>query len=51
MGYDALNDTYVNMYSAGIIDPKKVTRSAIENACSVAGTLLTTECIIVDEEK
>ena len=51
MGYDALNDTYVNMFDAGIIDPKKVTRSAIENACSVAGTLLTTECIIVDKEK
>lgn len=47
-GYDALNNTYVNMIDAGIIDPTKVTRSALFNAGSVAGTLLTTECLVAD---
>ena len=47
-GYDAQNDTFVNMFDAGIIDPTKVTKEAIINAGSVAGTLLTTECIIAD---
>ncbi len=47
-GYDALNDRYVNMMEAGIIDPTKVTRSALCNAGSVAGTLLTTECLVAD---
>ncbi len=47
-GYDAANDTYVDMQKAGIIDPKKVTRCALQNASSVAGLLLTTECMITD---
>ena len=48
VGYDAKNEEYVDMLKAGIIDPKKVTRIALENAASVAGMLLTTECAIVD---
>jgi len=47
-GYDAKNDEYVDMMKAGIIDPKKVTRIALENAASVAGMILTTECALVD---
>ena len=47
-GYDAKNDEYVDMMKAGIIDPKKVTRVALENAASVAGMILTTECALVD---
>jgi chaperonin GroEL len=47
-GYDAKNDTYVDMLKAGIIDPKKVTRVALENAASVAGMILTTECALID---
>ena len=47
-GYNARTDEYVNMYQAGIIDPTKVARVALENAASVAGMLLTTECGIVD---
>lgn len=47
-GYDALTDTYGDMVERGIIDPTKVTRSALQNAASVAGTLLTTESIVVD---
>ncbi len=47
-GYDAKTDTYVDMMTAGIIDPKKVTRVALENAASVAGMILTTECSLVD---
>ena len=47
-GYDAKSDTYVDMIKAGIIDPKKVTRIALENAASVAGMILTTECALVD---
>jgi chaperonin GroEL len=52
-GYDAAKDEYVDMISAGIIDPKKVERCALQNAASVAGMLLTTECMICDlpEEK
>lgn len=46
-GYDAKNDTYVDMIKAGIIDPKKVTRVALENAASVAGVILTTEVVLV----
>ena len=48
VGYDAKNDEYVDMLKAGIIDPKKVTRIALENAASVAGMILTTECAVVD---
>ena len=47
-GFDALNETYVNMIEAGIIDPAKVTRSALQNATSVASTLLTTESVVAD---
>ena len=47
-GYDAKSDEYVNMLDAGIIDPKKVTRVALENAASVAGMILTTECALID---
>jgi chaperonin GroEL len=47
-GYDAKEDTYVDMLKAGIIDPKKVTRVALENAASVAGMILTTECALID---
>ena len=47
-GYNAKTEKYVDMYRAGIIDPKKVTRVALENAASVAGMILTTECALVD---
>ncbi len=47
-GYDAKSETYVDLFESGIIDPKKVTRVALENAASVAGMILTTECALVD---
>ena len=47
-GYNAKTDEYVNMLEAGIIDPTKVTRVALENAASVSGMLLTTECVITE---
>jgi chaperonin GroEL len=47
-GYDAKSETYTNMLEAGIIDPKKVTRVALENAASVSGMILTTECALTD---
>ena len=47
-GYNARTGEYVNMYEAGVIDPTKVSRVALENAASVAGMFLTTECGIVD---
>ncbi len=47
-GYNAKTEEYVNMLEAGIIDPKKVTRVALENAASVSGMILTTECALVD---
>ena len=47
-GYDAKSDSYVDMLKAGIIDPKKVTRVALENAASVSGMILTTECALID---
>ena len=47
-GYDALNNKYVDMNEAGIIDPTKVTRSALQNAASVAATVLTTESLVAD---
>ncbi|MBQ6102614.1 MAG: chaperonin GroEL [Kiritimatiellae bacterium] len=47
-GYDARNDEYVDLLAAGIVDPAKVTRLALQNAASVAGLLLTTECMITD---
>ena len=48
VGFDALLETYVNMVESGIIDPAKVTRSALQNATSVASTLLTTESVVAD---
>lgn len=48
MGYDANSNAIVNMYESGIIDPAKVTRSALQNALSIASIILTTECIIGD---
>ena len=48
-GFNAKDGTYVDMFEAGIIDPKKVTRTAIQNASSVVGMILTTECMIVDK--
>jgi chaperonin GroEL len=48
-GYNARTDVFENMYAAGVIDPTKVTRVALENAGSVAGMLLTTACVLVDE--
>ena len=48
IGYNVLTDEYVNMYEAGIIDPAKVTRSAVENAASIAAMILTTEALITD---
>ncbi len=48
-GYDALTDKFVNMIEKGIIDPTKVTRSAIQNAASASSTLLTTECVVASE--
>nr|QCI05399.1 60-kDa chaperonin [Crouania attenuata] len=50
VGYNASNDSIVNMYSDGIIDPSKVTRSALQNAASIASMILTTECIIADKQ-
>ena len=47
-GFDVLSETYVNMIGSGIIDPAKVTRSALQNATSVASTLLTTESVVAD---
>jgi chaperonin GroEL len=48
-GFDAANNTFVNMFEAGIVDPAKVTRSGLQNAASIAGMVLTTECIVVDK--
>jgi chaperonin GroEL len=48
VGFDVLSETFVNMVEAGIIDPTKVTRSALQNATSVASTLLTTEAVVTD---
>ena len=49
VGYDAAKNEFVNLFEAGIVDPAKVTRSALQNAASIAGMVLTTECIIVDK--
>ncbi|MDT8715487.1 chaperonin GroEL [Clostridium sp. 19966] len=48
IGFDALNEKYVNMIKTGIVDPTKVTRSALQNAASVASTFLTTEAVVAD---
>ncbi|MEL6326453.1 MAG: chaperonin GroEL, partial [Cyanobacteria bacterium J06626_23] len=49
VGYNAATNEYVDMLDAGIVDPAKVTRSAIQNAASIAGMVLTTECIVVEK--
>lgn len=49
VGYDAAKNEYSDMFAAGIVDPAKVTRSALQNAASIAGMVLTTECIVVDK--
>ncbi|MFC1771674.1 TCP-1/cpn60 chaperonin family protein, partial [Candidatus Margulisiibacteriota bacterium] len=53
LGYDARNNDFVDMFKAGIVDPSKVTRSALQNAASVVGLLLTTDVLVADkpEEK
>ena len=51
VGYDAARNEFVNMYKQGIVDPAKVTRSGLQNATSIASMILTTECIIVDQQK
>ena len=48
-GFNAANNEFVDMFEAGIVDPGKVTRSALQNAASIAGMVLTTECIVVDK--
>jgi chaperonin GroEL len=50
-GYNARTDTYENLLSAGVIDPAKVTRVALENAASIAGMFLTTECVIAEKKE
>ena len=52
-GFNALTEKYEDLFAAGIVDPAKVTRSALQNAASIAGMFLTTECLIADkvEEK
>ncbi|MEN9524810.1 MAG: chaperonin GroEL [Bacteroidota bacterium] len=50
-GFNARTETYENMFKAGVIDPTKVSRVALENAASIAGMLLTTECVIADKPK
>ena len=50
-GYNARTDTYENLFAAGVIDPAKVTRVALENAASIAGMFLTTECVIADKKE
>ena len=50
-GYNARLDVYQNLYESGVIDPAKVTRIALENAASIAGMFLTTECVLVEEKE
>ena len=50
-GYNAYSDKYENLFNSGVIDPTKVTRVALENAASIAGMLLTTECVMADEKE
>lgn len=51
IGYNAMTDEYENLVEAGVIDPAKVTRCALQNAASVAGMVLTTQAIVVDKPK
>ncbi len=50
-GYNARTDVYENMHAAGVVDHAKVTRDALENAASIAGMFLTTECVIVEKKE
>ena len=50
-GFNALTDTYEDLVKAGVIDPTKVTRTALQNAASIAGLLLTTECVVVERKE
>ena len=50
-GFNARTEVYENLLKAGVIDPTKVTRIALENAASVAGMLLTTECVLADKKE
>ena len=50
-GYNARTGEYENFFAAGVIDPAKVTRVALENAASIAGMFLTTECVIADKKE
>ena len=50
-GYNAKNETFGDLRAAGVVDPAKVTRVALENAASVAGMFLTTECVICDKKE
>jgi chaperonin GroEL len=50
-GYNAATDTYEDLVKAGVIDPTKVTRTALQNAASIAGLLLTTECVVVEQKE
>ncbi|MDE6636963.1 MAG: chaperonin GroEL, partial [Muribaculaceae bacterium] len=50
-GYNARTDSYENFFATGVIDPAKVTRVALENAASIAGMFLTTECVIADKKE
>ena len=50
IGYNAIENTFGNMYEKGIVDPAKVTRSALQNAASIASMILTTECIVVNDD-
>jgi chaperonin GroEL len=49
-GFDAYNEVYCDMVSAGIVDPAKVTRSALQNAASIASVILTTESVVADKK-
>lgn len=51
VGYNAMTDKYENLVEAGVIDPAKVTRCALQNAASVAGMVLTTQAIVVEKPK
>ena len=50
-GYNARTEVFENLFEAGVIDPTKVTRVALENAVSISGMVLITECVIADEER
>jgi chaperonin GroEL len=50
-GYNAQTDEYEDLVAAGVIDPTKVTRTALQNAASIAGLLLTTECVVVEHKE